>query len=160
MISNHFPTTFGNTFNWAVLSGLIIASVAVRHYINLYEKGQSLIWLVPFAAIALIALVIVTAPVPKKSAKDMPPVAFSAVQPIFQKRCVSCHSSNPTDDLNKIAPGGIMFDTPEEIKSHAERILVRAVHTKTMPQGNKTEMTDDEREMLRVWIEQGADVGK
>lgn len=156
MISNHFPTTFGNMFNWAVLSGLIIASVAVRHYINLYEKGQSLFWLIPFAAIALIALVIVTAPVPKKSAKEMPPVAFSSVQLIIQKRCITCHSSNPTDDINKIAPSGLKFDTPEEIKSHADRILVRAVQTKTMPQGNKTEMTEEEREMLRVWIEQGS----
>ncbi len=159
MISNHFPSTFGNTFNWAVLSGLIIASVAVRHYINLYEKGQKLFWMIPFAAIALIALLIVTAPVPKKSAKDMPHVSFSTVQPVIQKHCVNCHSSNPTDDINKIAPLGFMFDTPEEIKKHADRILVRAVQTKTMPQGNKTEMTEDERELLRIWIEQGAVVG-
>jgi len=159
MISNHFPTTFGNQFNWAVLGGLTLASVAVRHYHNLYEKEQRSVWLLPFAAIALIALVIVTAPAPKKSAKDMPPVSFLSIQPIIQNRCVQCHSANPTDDINKIAPNGITFDTPEEIKSHADRILVRAVQTKTMPQGNKTNMTEEEREVLRVWIEQGAGIG-
>ncbi len=158
MISNHFPTTFGNNFNWAVLAGLTLTSVAVRHYHNLYEKGQRPVWLLPFAAIALIAIAIVTAPTPKKSAKELPLVSFSSIQPIIQKRCVNCHSANPVDDVNKIAPNGIMFDTPEEIKSHADRILVRAVQTKTMPQGNKTEMTDEEREQLRVWIEQGANL--
>jgi uncharacterized membrane protein len=156
MISNHFPSTFGSKFNWAILAGLTVASAAVRHYHNLYEKGKPSSWLLPFAAIALIGLVMVTAPAPKKSAKDLPPVSFLSVQTIIQKRCTVCHSSNPTDDVNQTAPNGIMFDTPEQIKSHADRILVRAVQTKTMPQGNKTEMTEDERELLRVWIDQGA----
>jgi uncharacterized membrane protein len=49
-----------------------------------------------------------------------------------------------------------MFDTPEEIKKHSNRILVRAVQTKTMPQANKTHITDAERELIGVWIEQGA----
>jgi len=155
MISNHFPVTFGMTYNWAILAGLTIASVAVRHYHNLYEKGQSQSWLIPFAIIAIIALVIVTAPVPKKSAKDLPPVSFLSVQPIFQQRCSSCHSFHPNDDTYVTAPNGITFDTPEQIKRHLDRILVRAVQTKTMPQGNKTNMSEEERELLRVWIEQG-----
>jgi uncharacterized membrane protein len=155
MISNHFPVTFGMKYNWAILAGLTIASVAVRHYHNLYEKGQRLNWLIPFAIISIISLVIVTAPTPKISPKDLPPVSFLSVQPIFQQRCASCHSSHPTDDTYATAPNGITFDTPEQIQSHIDRILVRAVQTKTMPQGNKTNMTDDEREQLRVWIEQG-----
>ena len=156
MISNHFPTTFGSSFNWLVLAVLILASVAVRHYINYYEKGIYLKWMIPFAAVAILALVIVTAPKPLPSAKDLPPVAFSQVQPIFQKRCANCHSANPTDEVNKIAPNGIMFDTPQQIAQHAERILVRAVQTKTMPQANKTGMSDEERNLIGVWIGQGA----
>ncbi|MEO5570956.1 MAG: urate hydroxylase PuuD, partial [Bacteroidia bacterium] len=156
MISNHFPTTFGSSFNWIILAVLTLASVAVRHFINLYEKGIYAKWMIPFATVAILALVIVTAPKRKKSAKELPPVSFISVQPIFQKRCTNCHSSNPTDDINKIAPNGIMFDTPDEIKKHADRILVRAVQTKTMPQGNKTGLTEEERELIGVWIEQGA----
>jgi uncharacterized membrane protein len=156
MISNHFPTTFGNNFNWLTLAGLAIASVAVRHFINLYEKGIYVKWIIPFATVAILALVIVTAPKQRKSAKELPPVSFLQVQPIFQKRCINCHSSKPTDDVNVIAPNGIMFDTPDEIKKHADRILVRAVQTKTMPQGNKTGITEEERELIGAWIEQGA----
>ena len=158
MISNHFPTTYGNSFNWLVLAVLILASVAVRHFINLYEKGIYAKWMIPFAAVAILALVIVTAPKPIKSAKDAAPVSFSQVQPIFQKRCINCHSANPTDDINKIAPNGIMFDTPQQIASHSERILIRAVQTKTMPQANKTGMSDEERSLIGIWIEQGAKV--
>lgn len=160
MISNHFPTTFGNNFNWLILTGLIIASVAVRHFINLYEKGMYAKWIIPFATVAMLSLVIVTAPKQKKSAKDMPAVSFTEVQPVFQKRCTNCHSSKPTDDVNTVAPNGIMFDMPEEIKKHADRILVRAVQTKTMPQGNKTGITEQERELIGLWIEQGANIGK
>ncbi len=156
MISNHFPTTFGSNFNWIILVGLTLASVAVRHFINLYEKGIYAKWMIPFAAVAILALIIVTAPKPKKSAKELPAVSFMQIQPIIQKRCVNCHSSQPIDDVNKIAPNGIMFDTPAEIQKHADRILVRAVQTKTMPQGNKTGITEEERELIGVWIEQGA----
>jgi uncharacterized membrane protein len=165
MISNHFPTTFGNHFNWLILAGLTVASVAVRHYINLYEKGQYAVWIIPFAVIALIGLVMITAPRPlKKSApvsvKNAPenivPVLFSEIQPIVQNRCVTCHSANPTDDVQKTAPNGIMFDTPDQIKKMSDRILVRVVQTRTMPQGNKTGVTEKERELIGKWIEQGA----
>jgi uncharacterized membrane protein len=155
MISNHFPVTFGMQYNWAILAGLTLASVSVRHYHNLYEKGQRMGWLIPAAIIAILALVIVTAPTPKKSGLDLPPVSFLTIQPIIQQRCTGCHSSHPVDDTYTIAPNGIMFDTPDQIKSHLDRILVRAVQTKTMPQGNKTNMTEEEREQLRIWIEQG-----
>jgi len=49
-----------------------------------------------------------------------------------------------------------MFDTPEQILAHVARIRERAVVTRTMPPGNKTNITDVEREMLGQWIAQGA----
>ncbi len=155
MISNHFPATFSPTFNWAVLAGLTLASVAVRHFINQREKGQYAKWMIPFAVIALIALVLVTAPRPVKFSSNEP-VSFSQIQPIVQKRCISCHSLKPTDDVLKIAPNGVMFDAPEVIRKMADRIMVRAVQTKTMPQANKTGITEEERELLGRWIQQGA----
>ncbi len=155
MISNHFPATFGPSFNWIILAVLTISSVTIRHFINLHEKGKNLFYLLPLAAIGIISLVIVTAPV-KTDYKNSPKVSFAEVQPIFKKRCVVCHSQSPTDDLQKIAPGGIMFDTPDQIQKMSERIFVRAVETKTMPQGNKTGITDNERILIGRWIKQGS----
>jgi uncharacterized membrane protein len=154
MISNHFPGTFASHYNWAILALLTIGSVAVRHYINLYEKERyEAAWLV-FASIALFALVFLTKPSTTKSSTV--PVKFSEVQPIFKTRCQSCHSKSPTDDLQKVAPNGIMFDDAAEIANHADRILFRVVQTKTMPQGNKTGITEEERTKIGAWIEQGA----
>ncbi len=156
MISNHFPSTFGTPYNWLILTGISLAGAGARHYINMHEKGKNLNWLIPAVGIALIALMIVTAPSKPKSAKDLPAVAFNEIEPIFKQRCNTCHSAHPTDETQLTAPNGVMFDTPEQIKKLSDKILVRAVQTKTMPQGNKTNITDAERELIGIWIEQGA----
>lgn len=154
MISNHFSGTFASKYNWIILAILTIGSVSVRHYINLFEKGKSAVWFLVYGAIALFALVIITSPKPVSI--DTTPIKFSEVQPIFIKRCQSCHSAKPTDDVQKVAPNGIAFDHPAEISKMADRIMFRVVQTKTMPQGNKTGITDEEREMIGRWIQQGA----
>ncbi|REJ83076.1 MAG: hypothetical protein DWQ44_01910 [Bacteroidetes bacterium] len=154
MISGHFPTTYGNAFNWAVLAGLTLASVAVRHYINLYEKGRNAFWILPFSFIALISLVIVTAP--KKTEIGGEPASFTEVSAVIQKRCQSCHAQKPSDPEHATAAGGVILESPDQIRNMADRIMVRVVQTKTMPQGNKTEITEEERELLGRWISQGS----
>jgi len=54
------------------------------------------------------------------------------------------------------APNGVMYDTPESIAKYKDKILQRVVLTKSMPQNNKTNMTEEERELIRCWISQGA----
>jgi uncharacterized membrane protein len=44
-----------------------------------------------------------------------------------------------------------MFDTPEQIVALAARIRERAYVTRTMPFGNKTNITDAERAILGAW---------
>jgi uncharacterized membrane protein len=46
--------------------------------------------------------------------------------------------------------------TPEEIAAQADRIEAVAVESRTMPLGNATHMTDDERRLLGEWIRAGA----
>ncbi len=156
MISNHFPVTFGHAWNWAILLGLTLTSVAVRHYINEHEKGRQLAYLLLIAFIGLIALVFVTAPATKSATGKK--VTFTQVAPLFEKHCTSCHSSRPTDEIYKVAPNGVMFDSPEKIRAMADKIMTRAVHTQSMPQGNKTGMTKEERELIGDWIRQGANI--
>lgn len=83
---------------------------------------------------------------------------MTTVYNIMQERCVTCHSSSPTDKVNTKAPNGVMYDTPQQIAKMADKILQRAVITKTMPQNNSTGMLPEERELLRCWIEQGANI--
>ncbi len=47
-----------------------------------------------------------------------------------------------------------MFDSPENIERYADRIYIRAVETRTMPVGNLTNITDEERKELGIWYAQ------
>jgi uncharacterized membrane protein len=51
-----------------------------------------------------------------------------------------------------------MFDTPEQIVNMTDRILNRAVITRTMPQANQTGMKQEERDAIEIWIYQGAKI--
>ncbi|HEY4953824.1 MAG TPA: hypothetical protein VII02_02960, partial [Gemmatimonadaceae bacterium] len=71
-------------------------------------------------------------------------------------RCAACHSEHPSDMTFGGAPVGVMFDTPDQIVARAARIRERALVTRTMPPGNKTNITDPERAILGRWIAEGA----
>jgi uncharacterized membrane protein len=57
-----------------------------------------------------------------------------------------------------VAPGGVMFDTPEQIKAQADNIMRTSVRTNFMPLGNLTNITEEERLALHRWIAQGAKI--
>ncbi|RMV82219.1 putative Membrane protein, partial [Pseudomonas amygdali pv. tabaci] len=54
------------------------------------------------------------------------------------------------------ASAGVMFDTPEQIQQQAPRIKAQAVTSPIMPLGNITQMTQQERELVGAWVDQGA----
>ena len=156
MISSHFPSTFGHAFNWAVLAVLFVVGAGVRHYFNLRNKGRNGIWLLPAAVAAVVALVFVTAPRP--TAPVAGTVSFGAARSVIEARCAVCHSETPTHEAFPEAPGGIMFDTPEQIAALAQRIHAQTVVSKAMPLGNVTEITEAERALIDQWFRQGARV--
>lgn len=155
MISNHFPSTFGHEYPWAILAALSLASAGVKHYANLREKGQLSTWFLPISVLMMLSIVFITAPKPV-GGECKTNVDFTQIYSIVQTRCVSCHSSQPTDDTWTAPPNGIVYDTPQDIQKLTDKIMQRVVVTKTMPQNNKTNMTPEERELIRCWIEQGA----
>lgn len=154
MISNHFPSTFGNKYSWAVLAAISLGTAGVKHYLNLKEKGQYNVYILPVSVLLLLAVCFVTAPAKPGECKET--VSFTTVNNIIQARCVQCHSSKPTDDVYTAAPNGVKYDTPEDIVKKKDLIMQRVVITKTMPQNNKTNITPEERDLIRCWIEQGA----
>ena len=154
MVSNHFPSTFSNQYQWIVLAAITVGSAGVKHWLNLREQGRLSVWVMPVSVIILLAAAWVTAP--KINPDICRVVSFAEINIIIQDRCISCHSSKPTDDVYKVAPNGVVYDTPDDIVRKKESILQRVVITNTMPQNNKTNMTPEEREAIRCWIEQGA----
>lgn len=156
MVSNHYPTTFGHSHSWLILSGLIITSALFRHYLNLKEKGITQLWILPIVAIGVATLFYATSPPAQDESNDLPPVAFEEVYGIIQTRCQSCHASNPTDDFWTVAPNGLILESPEKIQATAPQIMDRVVIAKNMPLGNKTGITEEERLKIKAWILQGA----
>jgi len=156
MISNHFPSTFSHEYPWLILAMLSLGSAAVKHYLNLKEKQQESVWVIPIATIILLATIFITAPEPVGGECDE--VVFTEIYPIIQERCVTCHSSSPTDDVWTAPPNGIVYDTPQDITKLTDKIMQRVVITKDMPQNNKTGITPEERDKIRCWILQGAKV--
>jgi len=154
-VSNHFPSTFGYQYPWLVLAIISLGAAGVKHYLNLREMGRQSVWVMPVSVIILLAACFISAPAKNPNACNGT-VSMAEVNNIVQKRCISCHSSRPTDDVYKAAPNGVMYDTPEQIALKKDLVMQRVVITKTMPQNNKTGITPEERDLLRCWIEQGA----
>jgi uncharacterized membrane protein len=157
MISNHFPSTFGNSYQWIVLIGITLGSAGIKHYLNLREKGQLSIWVMPISVLLLLSIAIMTAPVKPKYESCSEMVSFVEVQTVIHNRCSVCHSANPTDAIWKVAPNGVKYDTPEQIYNLKDNIFQRVVVSKNMPfNNNQTGMTQEERDIINCWINQGA----
>lgn len=154
MISNHFPSTYSGPLNWVVLLLMTFVGGGIRHMQIVGTRRVA--WLgIPVAAALATAIMICA---PKSGASNLPPPKFSQVWGIIQDRCVSCHSQKPTDDVFTVAPAGMMFDDPRTVQAFAARIKFRAVDSHTMPFGNKTNITQEEREILGRWVDAGASI--
>lgn len=159
MISNHFPSTYGNVLNWLLLIILMVGSATLRHLMNIRFSYGGWLRLAAGTVLATVALLIIVITITTRAqatAAVSGPVSFAQARGIIAQRCVPCHSATPTDDTYTTAPAGVMFDTPAQIINYASRIQERAVIGKTMPLGNKTGITDEERAILGAWVAQGA----
>lgn len=163
MISNHYPSTYGNALNWLVLAVISIGGVGVRHYFNVrHIKGHSR-WVLPISLLILAVAVVMTMPkghemdgtgsgTPQAGQSDVKPIPTTAeILPIVLQRCSGCHSDPPRQAGFAAPPLGVVLDTVEEIETEAPRVFQAAVITRTMPLGNMTQMTEDERQSIARW---------
>jgi uncharacterized membrane protein len=173
MLGPHFPFAFARDNGWVVLVVLMLLGAWIRLFFNLRHRGQTTTAIPVTAAIAVLVLGWVirpddgepqTAPPPATTATAPTTTAapeavpFERVATIIRERCATCHSMNPTDPSFTAPPLGITFDTPEQIRDRAAAIEEQAVRTRAMPLGNATDMTEEERELLGRWIDQGAQI--
>jgi len=163
MVSSHFPAIYGNAWNWLLLLVLIAAGAGVRHVLNRrwdWASWKSALAATIAAGIVIPWLILKLGSLPGRDVlvTSSAPATFEEVRHIIDQRCSVCHSERPTDTSFGIAPGGVAFDTPQQIMARAARIRERAFLTRTMPPGNKTGISENERAMLGQWVEMGATV--
>lgn len=114
----------------------------------------------------------------EKAGKDA--VSFeSQVWPILEKRCVECHATPVAgpDGKMKKPKGGVILDSKDGItngkkgklvvaKKSGESKLVESItlaadHEDRMPPAKKGDpLSKDEIELIKKWIDGGADLGK
>ena len=158
MISNHYPMSYGHKHGWLVLAVIIAAGVLIRHFFNLRHKGRVVVAL-PAAAVALLAgLAVAIAPASAPKAPAAAAVSDASVQPILAKRCSVCHAEKPSFAGFSQPPGGLRLETPAQVKAAAQRIQQQVIATQTMPIGNITAMTGEERALLGSWLADGAKI--
>ena len=154
MISGHYPAIYGHRHAWAVLMLISLAGVLVRHWFNLrHLPGDRPQWLI--AALALLAIAAWwTAPMPTRPSETVKPaVNTAAAFEIVQARCAGCHAVSPTHPSFNNAPLGIELDSPDKLRDHSRGVYQATVTARTMPLGNLTGMTEEERNMIARWFE-------
>ncbi len=156
MISNHYPMTFNHSANWLGLMAIILITAAIRQYFVLRHLGQQkpLIFIGAIVVTVILAYAIAPKSVELSEAQKQQTVDIAQVQSIIDERCGTCHADAPTDDIFTIAPAGIIFRDEATIKQWGPRITARVIDAKDMPFMNKTQMTDEERNTLAIWLAQ------
>ena len=152
MISGHYPTIYSGEYGWVVLIAIVGILVMIRHYFNLRGVGQAKKSLIAIIVVSVLALIYALAP-RQSQVQNQEAVNIEEVQLIIEKHCVSCHASEPSSAIFAVAPNGFILDTKEQIIKHKNQIYQQAVISKAMPLGNATNMTDEERDKLKVWAE-------
>ena len=146
---------------WVLLIAISLSGALVRHWFNLRNASTPSLWPIP-AAVVVFLVVAGWASLPtlqaERQAASLGDVEFSQVRSIIDSRCLACHAAQPTFEGFDVAPKNIRFDTAEEIRRHAQAIKRTSVDTDTMPLGNETKMTADERLLLGAWIRAGAEI--
>ncbi len=154
MISNHYPMTYTHPHSWAVLIAIIMIGAFARHFFNLRHKGITKPSILISATVALAVLAWVIAPTQKPLQTSAAiEVTNEQVLSIIKQRCSSCHATQNTDSMFTAAQAGVILENMDQIRQWAPRIEARSVLSNDMPFMNRTNMTDQEREYLGVWLQ-------
>jgi len=155
MLSNHYGFLYSGANNWVVLVTLMLSGALIRQSFVLRHKalatGQPVPWAYAVVGVVLLGGVVsaaMPAATPAAAVASAPP-AFSQVQAVVAQRCVMCHNEQV---VNK----GIQLHKPELLVHNAQAVYQQAVVLKVMPFNNATQMTPEERELLKRWFEGGA----
>ncbi|MFM8508846.1 MAG: urate hydroxylase PuuD [Betaproteobacteria bacterium] len=174
MLSNHYGWLTSGPNNWVTLLAVMLAGALIRHAFVARHKALTLGKRVPWeyavvGTLVLVGVMVALKPaatptpsgVSKPSAATGPntagheaspsaaPEAFAQVQAVMQQRCVLCHNA-------QVANKNVALHEPALILAQAQSIYQQTVVLKAMPMNNATQITEDERQLVKRWFEAGA----
>jgi uncharacterized membrane protein len=157
MLSNHYGWLYQGKNNWFVLVLLMLAGALIRHSFVARHKAHVQHKRAPWehaivGTAALVGMAFWLAPPPQSAqakAAAAKPVAFAEVQALVSAKCTMCHNE-------QVQQKNVALHTPELIKQHAQTVYQQVSVLKLMPLNNATQVTDDERALIKRWFEAGA----
>jgi uncharacterized membrane protein len=169
MISNHYAMTYGARYNWLVLIAMTFAGACIRGWFVARHKpagrhGAMAALPAALGVLTLAGVVVALAPAGGPSplgasggsSSGAPPGDVAQVEAIVEQRCVPCHSTHPSSKFGFSAPpNGIVLETLDQLRAHLPEVQ-KQVSLHTMPLGNLTGMTEEERARVLMWIGHGA----
>jgi uncharacterized membrane protein len=160
MISHHYAMTYGARYNWLVLIGMSTAGALIRTWFvarhKAHERGgrtSPVPAVLGVLSLAIVAVALMPARGPQVAEARVND--FAQIESIFQQRCVPCHAAVPTYPGFVAAPNGVLLDSREHIVARLPQTKQQLL-AHTMPIGNLTAMTDEERATVLAWIDHGA----
>ena len=153
MMSNHSGFTYGAKYNWLVLVAIMVAGALIRLSFALRHKalayGKPVPWhYAVLGTLVLLGTIWAIRPDIKPMAAAPVPATFAQVQAIVTQRCVMCHGP-------ALQSKNLRLDSADEVAKHAQQIFQQTVVLKTMPMNNTTQITAEERALIKRWFEAG-----
>jgi hypothetical protein len=111
------------------------------------------------------ALLCVFLPAARAAADGKPTATFvEQVQPLLQEKCLKCHNSKARKaNLDLSTPAGIVKggeSGPVIVPGKPdESTLFEKIHEGEMPPAKKDKLSDSQVQVIKRWIESGADIG-
>ncbi len=150
MLSGHYPLFYNHPGAALTLGLMTVCSFFARHFFNCSHRGEASgkwFWLaVAFAILTVVPSLIHSANIIGKGNGD-----YAAAREIVGKHCAQCHSASPSFPGVAAAPAGLFLESDKQIKTARELILQRTVLSRSMPPGNITKMSEEERALLGAW---------
>jgi uncharacterized membrane protein len=184
MLSTHYSFTTSHPQNWLVLIGMMAAGAAIRQFFVLrhgYKLGRNRHpWRYAAAGVLLISLLI-AAMAPPRTADNMgantssatgvvaepgalaasgsvssvdatkatAAIGYAQIQPVIANRCYGCHGQ-------AMQMKNIRLDSAALLAQNAQAVYQQTVVLRAMPINNATQITEDERALIKKWFEGGA----
>jgi uncharacterized membrane protein len=157
MVANHYPAVWSGPGGWWRVPLLCVLGVMIRHGFNLRGQGAPRPFVVSWlgaAGLAGLAAAPLLSAAPAPAAVSTPKATVTQVQMVLAARCLPCHSTEPTQAGVPVAPKGLVLEDRATIEANRDRIGAQ-VEARTMPLGNLTGMTEEERALVVAWAKGG-----
>ena len=167
MLSNHYPLAFATEYNWLIAALVFLMGVTIRHFFNsLHARTSEPYWTWAITTLLFMAIIALSS-APMRYADKNEDIStltgsaavlaaadgFEHVHEVVLGRCSMCHAREPFWEGIRIAPKGVVLETPADVARQAEAIYLQSGITHAMPPGNVSYMEPGDRAAIRKWFE-------